>query len=86
MSIQNDTLAFLSKYGSTILLYTCLLTAAILLRKLLRLPPRADLYVFLYALLCSNLGRLEPYTQWFIQRINGTIHPRYNKIYYPGEF
>ena len=70
-------LDMLNVYGSVILVTLCGFMVAYLLRRMMRLPARADLYVALFAFICGNLSYLEPYAQRLVRRTTRLVQPNY---------
>ena len=77
-SIQTmDSLDFINIYGSSLLVFFCFMLAMFLLRKVLQLPARVDLYVLLVCLISANLVRLEYYTDIAVRKFTNFIEPGY---------
>lgn len=75
-----DTLDFISMYGSSLLVLLFFLMAMFLLRKVMKLPPRVNVYVVLLGILSANLFRLEYYTDLAVKKMTTFIEPNY---YFP---
>lgn len=69
-------------YGSFLLICSVVFFATWFIRRLMRLPPRADFYVALVAIVYSNIVYLQPYVNRLVRRVTTAINPRfYDELY-----
>lgn len=78
-----ESLLFLNIYGATFLEFLMLLITMHLVRKLLRLPARVDLYFSIVTLLCGTLPDImRPHFQNLIGKVTTAVEPDFYELPY----